>query len=195
MSQSDPHHKLKILGWWLHGLGLTATLTILVCAELLVLRPIDRRAEASAERSGQLQAFLRDEDRMRAEHAQLADDLDHARRQAADLKRRIPDEPQEADFLAQISELADEVGLEILEYRPGMVVTEDSYSAMTVDLDCQGRYAGLCRFVNRLADLPRCSTVTRLEIESGEQADEYSVSMSLELYFSATGQGQSKEKG
>ena len=195
MGPNNPNRKLKVLGWWLHGLGLAAALAIVLFAQLAVLRRIDEQAAACSLRAGQLEELLEDADRVRAEHARLTRELAVARRQAADLARRVPDEPQEADFLAQVSRLADDAGLEIQDYRPGTVTAEPSYSVVRVDLVCRGDYTGICRFLNGLADLPRHSTVSRLQIQSEESRGKCSVTMSLQLYFGVKARTSVGKKG
>jgi len=188
MHQPNRNPTLEVLGWGLHGLGVLVTLAIALAAVFLAYRPIDHQAAAYTRRAHRLQNLLQNGARVRAEHAQLSEELALARKQADDLNRRIPDEPREADFLAQVSQLAAKAGLRIQDYRPGKVTAESTYSAMQVDLICQGEYASICNFLDGLSDLPRHSTTTRLEIESEENRQEYSAKMSLKLYFAVHGQ-------
>lgn len=194
MSLDDPNRRLNQLGWWLHGLGLSAALAIAVAGQLVVLHPIDHRAAASVRRATELEKGLQEASRVRAEHARLTDELATARQQAAELTRRIPDEPREADFLAELAHLADDVGLEIQDYRPGLIVSRGSYCVIQVDLIGEGDYPSICNFVHQLPDLPRCSTVTHLRIQSDDRRDAYLVTMSLQLYFGAKPAAGAQEK-
>lgn len=188
MRQADPNQKLKLLGRCLHGLGLLAALVTVLLVQFVIFRPIDHRTAACRQRSEKLQALLQQAPKIRREHAQLEKDLALARGQSATLQKRIPDDPREADFLAQVSRLAGEVGLQIRDYRPAAVETKPSYSVMRVDLACQGDYASICNFLGGLCELPRHSTVLHLQIDSDGDRQEYSVKLSLALYFAATGQ-------
>jgi len=188
MRQAQQDRELKVLGWGLHGLGVLVTITIVMVAVFAVYRPIDRQAAACARRTHELQKLLRKGAQVRAEHARLSEELALARKQADDLNRRIPDEPREADFLAQVSQLANKVRMQIQDYRPGKVAAEPTYSTMRVDLICQGDYASISDFLDGLSGLPRHSTVARLRIESEQNGQEYSAEMSLKLYFAVGGQ-------
>ncbi len=185
MNQADPNRKLQRMRWWLHAVGFLVALLILLAGEFFVYRPIDRQADVCAQRVGKLRDLLEDEDRMRQEHARAVDELQAARDLAAMLNKRIPDEPSEADFLAQVSQLANDESLEIQDYRPGTITTKDSYSALCVELICEGDYASLCNFLAGLSKLPRHATVAILEIDSDGKKATYSVTLSLELYFAA----------
>ena len=195
MKLGDPDQKLKALGWWLHGLGLLVALAIALLTKCIVLARIDDRAAAHLCRADQLQDRLQDADRIRAEHARLVEDLAAARNQSEELKQRIPDEPREADFLAQVSHLADEVGLRIQDYRPGTVSAEPSYSVLQVVLIGEGNYASICSFLDRLPDLARHSIVSRLQITSDNSQEDYVLAMSLQLCFAVQGRPDSNRKG
>jgi Tfp pilus assembly protein PilO len=195
MKLGNPEQKLTALGWWLHGLGLLIALAIGLLTKSLVLAPIDDRAAAHLRRADRLQERLRDADRIRAEHARLVEDLAAARRQSEELKKRIPDEPREADFLAQVTHLADEVGLRIQDYRPGTVSEKTSYSVLQVELIGEGDYASICSFLSRLPGLARHSIVRRLQIVSDNKQKGYLLSMSLQLCFAVQGQPDLNQKG
>ena len=68
--------------------------------------------------------------------------LASARAQAARLTDSVPDRPQEAEFLAQVTRLSDEVGLQIQDYRPRERRDRVRYRVLTVDLISAGRGTG-----------------------------------------------------
>ncbi|OHB66539.1 MAG: hypothetical protein A2V70_05295 [Planctomycetes bacterium RBG_13_63_9] len=187
MHRDDVDHKLKIMGIWLHGLGMIVVLALVLSGVCFVHGPIERQIADDAARADALQRLLRGEAGVRAEHTRLSKELAAARKEAVELNSRIPDEPREADFLAQVSRLADDVGLQIQDYRPGTIASNHSYSTMQVDLICEGDYASICSFVDRLAELPRFSTVVQLQIEPGDAEEQYATKLTLKLYFGVKG--------
>jgi len=182
MRPVDPNGKLRLLSWSLHGLGALIALAIALVADRVAFRPLDAEVAACARKTAELQAVIRDGERLRAEHARLRREVTRARRRSADLSARIPDQPQEADFLAQLSQLADDSGLEIRDYRPGVIRPTPSYATMRVELICAGGYASICTFLDGLAELPRHCTVVRFEIDAASPGELYSMEVSLELY-------------
>lgn len=183
MRQSDPDRKLRALGWWLHGLGVLVALAIAWLSHLLVCRPLGARTAACLEQTAELETVIRREAPIRAERARLREDLAAARQQAVLLRTRIPDKPQEADFLADVSRLAHEVGLQIQDYRPGVPVSGPSYAVLQVDLICSGSYRSICSFLDQLSKLPRYSTMARLQIDADGKSPEYSAKISVILYY------------
>jgi len=183
MPQIAPNTKLKLLGWGLNALGACVAVVIVTAAHFAVYGPIDDRADGSVRETDRLRAILRDEADVRAEHARVQRRLATARRQAMTLQARIPDEPQETEFLAQASQLAGQFGLKIDDYRPGAVTAGKAYSELQVDLICQGDYTSICRFLDQLSKLPRHSTIGRLQVDADHNRPENSVKISVTLYF------------
>jgi Tfp pilus assembly protein PilO len=194
MHRDDIDRKLKLLGIGLHALGTLVVLAIVLFTAFVVYSPIDHRVAEYAGRTKELKRLLGGEAQVHAKHTRLSKELAAARKQAIELNSRIPDEPREADFLAQVSQLADQVGLQIQDYRPGTVTSEQNYSTMQVELICQGDYASICSFVDRLAELPRFSTVVQLQIEGKDEQKQYSAKLSLKLYYAVEGQAALVEK-
>lgn len=182
MHAVDPNRRLRLLSWLLNGLGALAAVAIVVTVQFLVFRPLDARLAACTRRTQQLERLLSMEEKSREEHARLGGELTAACEQATLVKDRIPDEPREAEFMAQVSELAGESGVTIHDYRPGTVIPKGAYSTMRVDLVCEGNHEGICGIVDGLRELPRHSTVDRLEIDSQEEKEEYALGMRLGLY-------------
>lgn len=183
MDPSDPERRLRMLGWWLHGLGAVVSVALVWLGAVLVFGPLGERTAACIAEKDELDAVIGRKAAIRAEHARLARELAEAQRQEALLQTRIPDSPHETDFLAQVTRLGEEVGLEIVDYRPGAPVSGTSYSTVQVDLMCRGGHEEVCRFLAKLAALPRQSTVSRLQVDADGTSTKLSVKISLILYF------------
>jgi len=187
MHSFDAERRLTWIGWGLHGLGAALALGGVILGRAALLDPIDRKVAQCAERVRYLQSRLSEEDEVRAEYQRLAAEVDQARRQTAALKQRIPDDPCEAEFLAELARLAAQVGLQIDDYRPGGVSVRPSYSTLTVDLSAEGTYQSICALLDGLAQLPRHCTVRRIEIQSDKRTAECQLELSIELYFNVRG--------
>jgi Tfp pilus assembly protein PilO len=91
-----------------------------------------------------------------------------------------------------MNEAAQEVGLEIRNYRRGVVLVNDSHSQLEVFVSCAGSYPQICRFFHRLARLPRISTVEKTTITSDSTAEAYPVDLTLRLYYGARQRPEAK---
>ena len=188
---NDP---LKRLGWVLHGGGLAAVLSSACLVHWFVLRPLQAARAATLARHAEIAGLLEDVDQLHATRDRLKQDLAEAREQEKLLLSRVPDAPMEAAFLGQISRLADEVNLQIRDYRPGEVRTKPTYSEMQISLGCEGNYDSLCRFLDGLGQLPRLVNLSRLDVTALEGSDRYPATMKLVIYFSAGEKAASKER-
>ena len=186
--------ELSHLNRCLHGLGLAVTLVIVVAAWLAIYRPLESRREACAKEAQTFTRELQQVDAVRAEHARLKAEFADLKRLDDLLHTRVPEEPREAEFLAQLSQLAGETGLHIEDYRPGTVTRHEAYSSLRIDLMCAGDYASLCRFLDGLAALPRATTVATLDIDAAEQVS-YTARISLDLCFAANPRTQVAKRG
>jgi Tfp pilus assembly protein PilO len=183
MLHAEPNHILRTLTLTLNIAGALVAAVVLISGAWLVFGPLAYNTADASQRIETLRDLLQDEDRVRAEHGKLRQQLEAARQQDAALQKRIPDGPHEADFLGQVSHAAGEVGVQISDYRPGKMTEGKSCSAMRVELSCEGNYRNICRLLDRLQELPRHSTVARLMMDSGTSPDKHTAKIGLELYF------------
>jgi type IV pilus assembly protein PilO len=182
------------LGWSLHGLGLAASLAAAGLTYALVFRPLETSRRESAARREEIAMLLQSVDQLRSQRDGLRKALADVDRERISLLARVPDAPQEADFLSQISCLADSVGLKLRDYRPGQVHTQASYSEMEIGLSCEGGYEGLCRFLDGLGRLPRLVNLEQLDVTDQQSNGTYPASMKLVIYFGAQSEATAERK-
>lgn len=113
---------------------------------------------------------------------------------ARELRERIPEGPNEAEFLKQLSRAAEASGLRIQDYRRGNSAVKESYSSLRINLTCSARYVELCRFLEQLDELPRILTIEKLTISTPDDGDQYPVDLRLSVYFRGQQQPPEKDK-
>ncbi len=182
---TDNEAKLKLYGRAMHAAGIAVCLATCLVTYFFVFRPIVEAANDSAAGSEQLQQLLRSAPRVRTEFAETNHLATEAGRRAAEAEQKLPAQPHEADFLAEISNLAHETGLRIQDYRPGAIKSANSCSQMEIGVVGQGTYESICRFLDGLTRLPRLSTLSRLEIKSQDADGGHVVSLRMMIYFGA----------
>jgi Tfp pilus assembly protein PilO len=182
MHTSNRAAKLTLLNWTLHGAGALVMLSGLAAVHSTVFTSLDQQTAACATRTDHLKRLLQNAGRIRSEHHRLTNLKSEADARGQAILQRIPDEAQEAEFLSQLSELAQRANLNILDYRPGTPVEGENYWEMEVQLACRASYASLCAFLDGLHQLPRFTNLSRLDVVS-DQESSYAVTMSVMLYF------------
>jgi len=194
MKDATDRH-LNLLSWSLHGLGLAGSIVVFASAWFVVFWPIETKMDAQHASAEHWQSALVDATKLREEHAQMAVELAASKKRSADLATRIPDEPKEADFLAQVSDLAEKAGLQIQDYRPANVARRDTYSVMEVDILCEGDYSSVCAFIEGMSRLPRHSRLSQLELTASDNASRQKLKMTVELFFGVKPQTTNADKG
>lgn len=190
----NPTARLKMLGWLLHGAGLVTLLAAGYAVYCLAHLPLAKKSEACADRIAVVDGLLDNSEEIRAAHSRFKDSLAEIRRRADALRQRIPDRPCETEFLEQMNEAANKEGLEIRDYRRGAVTVKDTHSQLEVHVQCVGSYPKTCRFLDRLARLPRISTVEKVTINSDSSVEAYPVDLTLRLYFGVKKKPDDKRK-
>jgi Tfp pilus assembly protein PilO len=183
MQTTEADRNLKFLRWVINGAGCLVLFAGLAVAQFAFFAALDAQTDACADRARHLKQLLTRSAEVRAEHHRLTLLNHEADARARAILQRIPDEPQEAEFLSQVTQLAQQVSLQIIDYRPAAALESDTCWHLEVQLACRGTYASLCRFLDGLNHLERFTNLARLDVASDGQSTEYAVSMSLVLYF------------
>lgn len=183
MLLSRSERKLATWSWLFHAIGAAVTGVLLLGTVFLVIQPMDRRESDLKHQAAELTATLAAEDAVTAEHESLVAELLAADDMVEKLLNRIPAVPRESDFLGQITTLADEVGLSIVDYRPGSATEKKGYKQMTLTLSSDGSYESVCNFLHQIHQLPRLSRVLALDIAPVADGDVYKMMMTLTIFF------------
>ena len=199
MTDNSVPKSLVALGWWLHGAGLLL-MAVIAAGTFLGLDRFVNRHLARIDRQHRAAAkFLETEPQAELANRELKQELADMEDRFSSVTARIPAEAGESDFLAQLSELAQQSRLAIRDYRPGISAHKEEHSEMEVDLSAEGNYTAICRFLAGLGTLSRLSRITELEISepATDEPETYPIEMTLRIYFAplqvASQNGESKD--
>lgn len=166
-----------------HGLGLVATMAAIATFAFVFYLPQSARRSALLPRQADLEARLRSETATREANAVARRRLADAEGRLQQFQQRLPRDPDEADFLAQLARAASDVDLHVLNYQPGNLTQRETHSELEIDLSGEATYASLVRFLDRLATLRRLTTVVRLEVNAQPLQNLYPINITLLIYF------------
>ena len=156
---------------------------VLLLYYALFFRPLAIARETDSRRAAQLERLLRSANSVGRQHRELSNSLTDLQQGAQDVRDRIPDEPLEAVFLRDITEIAQEVGLNIVDYRRGTTSRTPTHSQVEIGLKCRGSYTSICGFLDRIAGLPRLSRVQKMTVHAKNGADLYPFDITLLLLY------------
>ncbi len=125
--------------------------------------------EVDAHREGCLEVIANaDEDRARYRH--LSEQIEAEQRSIAMLHSKLPQVAEESQFLKQLSELSSSAGVTLNDFRPGSPVLKADCKELTLQIRGVGPYAGWCRLLAGLKEIPRMVRVSQLTIAAPSQA-------------------------
>lgn len=177
------HPEVKKFSRGAHLVGLTLLIAIGVVYYFTVSQPILNAVGEDQVNIERLRRLQRSAVPTRREHARLTDAVLDLKRRSEAMRRRIPLQSDEAGFLNDVARLADELGIKVVEYRPGAVLHSDTHSQLDLEIKCVGRYSAICHFVDRMHHLRRITSVKRLAIQPGVNSADYPLHLTLTLYF------------
>jgi Tfp pilus assembly protein PilO len=177
--------QLKLVVWSANALGALAMFAIVISAYEANSLLGRERASVEAARLSDLHLLARAE-LVRADNEIATRQLESLTDQLADLRSRIPPSPKEAEFLAQVSALADRCGVRMKNFRPGQPTNGEWVSTCDVQLSVLGPYASICKLLDGLREAPRFLSVSRLTLAGPQAAGDPCVAeIKISLCFAA----------
>lgn len=159
-----------------------ATTALLTIAYFTAFRPLGERLEAVGQEIEQLDTLAERTSEISTKHQELEKRLALCRQNTSELWQRIPSAPRESDFLAQVCQLAERTGMQVVDYHPGIVEQLENHHELEVKFRTHGEYKSLCRFLEQVDRIPRLSRMTHLEIVA-QSTDTLSVELTYRIYF------------
>ena len=124
---------------------------------------------------------------IREQHQIVSAKLQEVTTQIANVQRRVPQDAQAAEFLTQVSELADAEKLAINDFHETNPELKNGYAEMQVTLKGKGGFASICTFMDGLNKLARLSKIKDLTLTSDTDTSEYPMTATLVIYFGLRG--------
>lgn len=168
-----------------HVVGVLGIVAIIGLAVGLGYLPLRRERNSIRQRMTADVRVLEKRAEIKALHAKFQGRLAASEKNLERLLTRVPEEPQESEFLAQLANLARRSGLSLDDFRPGDPRWEGKFGEVEIRFTATGTYDQICRFVQGLDDTPRFCRVNSLKIAAKDPQDEvYPLEVSLLVFFS-----------
>lgn len=186
--------KLSKWAWGLHFGGLAVTSAVCFIMLTAVILPLRLQHREVIVQEEEFNEILKLEESVTKENERLTAVLSEADQKIRSLLDRIPNVARESDFLGQITTLAQEVDVEIMDYTPGSIAKNAEYHEMNLTLTSQGSYEGVCDFLHRLHSLPRLCRANKMSILPIMDGRRCSLNMTLTIYYSPNSKLASGER-
>lgn len=167
----------------IHLLGAGVFVCLFAPVGYFLILPLRESHAVSAQKAEQLASIVKKNRRTLGELDQLRLEFAKTEERAEAIRQRIPASRQEAELLEKLSQLAQRTNLEIVDYRRGAVSDGEQFSRVQIELQCEGTFASICKFLDAVNKLERLTTVDRLQIEASSESQRYPTDMSIALYY------------
>lgn len=127
---------------------------------------------------GQSDALMQRLETLQSEEISLKEELQT-------LRERIPYKADDHAFLERLAHLAEEAGLEILEFQPGRAESDQQFERVPVTLAAACSWSELCEFMYSVKSTSRFCSMDEVRIAAPELGkDELQVNLTIGLYSS-----------
>ncbi|MEX0818122.1 MAG: type 4a pilus biogenesis protein PilO [Pirellulaceae bacterium] len=185
MSADSNDRTLRLLGWLFHLGGLVPIILGACLYHFVITSLLTRQQSDHAAEIAHLETLLETARDTGREFARLQAELARLEASAEAARQRIPEMPQESEYLAQISQAANETGLAIQNFNRGAVTEFATHSQLQIRLTGQGDYASICGFLDEITTFSRVATVTQMNLQIPTESEIYPLDMTMTLYYGA----------
>ncbi len=177
------HPNSRMFTGSLHLAGVAVILLTLGGFYGLVYQPLQRRQAEHRARTEQLKQLLVNTGTEAVEYRDLSNRLSKMKKTVENLHRQLADHASETMVIEELSGIAAEVNLEVLDYQVGLTKSLPTHSQTEVDFRCHGSYASICRFLEKAEHLTRTTKLSKFELKSEKNSRSYPIQMTFVLYF------------
>lgn len=114
---------------------------------------------------GQSEALMQRLESLESEESRLGEELQS-------LREKIPYKADDHAFLESLAHLAEQAGLEILEFQPGRAVSEQQFEHVPVRISALCNWSQLCQFLYRVKGTSRLCSVDEVRISMPDAGSE-----------------------
>lgn len=134
--------------------GLAAAAALTAAAYFGGLEPIISAMRARSELLARIETERATGAELAARGAELQRELSRVEAQIESLGVRLSPQSAQNERLARMMEVASEANLAVDQLQPGQADWEQRYGKVPVRLQARGTFAGMTRFLSRLAEFP-----------------------------------------
>lgn len=153
--------------WRIDLLGITACALVTVVCYVALIRPVSGNRLAYARLQPQLAERAQAVKDAKARLAVLQSELNETKKQLAGLPLRLEPSSRINSRLAQLTDLAAEVGIEVHQLQPDPARAGKRYDVVEIALSGSGDYGQVTRFMRRLHDTFADTAIVEFDLKSG----------------------------
>lgn len=185
----------RYFGYSLHALGAAVTALTVGLFFALVYQPLVEKREQNVSRAEQIDRLLQSHSSEGSDYRRLRSQLEEMKGAVAELHSQLAQELSEEALLADISEIAAESDLQILDYQVGSPKSLLTHSITEIGFSCHGSYASICKFLEKAEQITKIAKLSKFELESSENSYSYPIQLTFVLYSEGKSNDTREKRG
>jgi Tfp pilus assembly protein PilO len=171
-------------GFFVHFAGGLLVLSSLGAAFALQYAPTKSATKNANTGIGEIEQALRKAPVVHREYTRLSGDLHQMEERLAKIRRRVPRQAGESEFLETLARTAKDDGMVISNLSTSPPRQLSGYSQRDLTIVGTASYPSLCRFVDRISGFPRLAKIVGLEVQADASGkEEYPVTITVAIYY------------
>jgi Tfp pilus assembly protein PilO len=185
---------LRAYDLYLNGGYLAIGVVVMIVLYVAIVLPIHGETARIHSEVSACKHLIQTTSQITVERQRLERQLAENQQALADLQLMIPSAPHEAEFLAQVCELAHRIGLEVTDYHPGAVQERETYQELEVKFSGRGEYEAICRFLHQTDEIPRLCRLVHFELTAGEGDKPLACDFTYHIFFIPSAESAAPKK-
>ena len=181
--QSRNHNQPIFPTWLAHAYGLGCAATVLAFAYWAGYGPLTAWRQENIQRLAVLHEKIAEGPSIREAHRSQALELQSLLTRVQEVNRRVPDDPNEGEFLADLSRLAKEHDVNISDFRSVPTPSSAEHSCLCISLTGEGTHADISRFLDETQQLDRLVQLRKLNIDPRGDGEMLPFRLEYALYY------------
>jgi len=183
------------IGWALHAAGVGTVVLVLGAYYYFVYQRLEVRGQSDIQRIDHLSALLSESVAIQRRNRDLQKELHTLETSINEIRERLPHELRQTEFAGELNRLANEVGLHVLQLQWGATEVTPSHTQAQVQLECDGSYASVCRFLDEVSQLTRIADISHLQLEADPESQNRPFQVTFVLYYGVNSNDSNKNQG
>ncbi|MDA1018539.1 MAG: type 4a pilus biogenesis protein PilO [Planctomycetota bacterium] len=171
------------LGWGLHFTAFLSVCGGVAAVVCLLFSPIADEREQLSLRHEKASKLLAADGPTRDINTNRQHQLANLQGELTTAVERVPETANDAEFLAQVAEMARESEVSLSQFRSGAEFQQASHTELEIKLSARGTYPRICRFMDALQSHSRLYKVTSLSLIKTATEDVIPVELTLRIFF------------
>jgi Tfp pilus assembly protein PilO len=183
------------VSWALHAAGVATVAVVITAYYFFVYQQLETRKQSDLLRIDQLRTLLSQSAIVQMQNFDQQQKLQSLENSISAIRERLPHELRQTQFSDELNRVAKEAGVQVYQLNWGDPEVTPSYTQALVQLECNGSYDSICRFLDQVSQLSRITDISQLQLDSDPVSRNRPLQVTFVLYYGVDSHDSNKNQG